>query len=791
MNLSRSKRLCLCATVLLTLTGATHAVEVVLVNDSAGVNPSTAAVFVGFSEGEVAAAVFDPAANNPPIGFPFTVKRVQIYWRNASSSPFIPTPPRTEGAIVIYQGTTVTLLNVNPGTLVRQCDSPCLQDSATGINEFDLENVDNECPPPIITSGPKIAVGIRFGSDPIECGSTADPLPRRSLSTCANFCNAGCPTLPSVVRDAGRKPLSNIVFAINACGTPEGWYSSDLLGVQGDWIIRAVVEAANLLPPVITSIFPTSAVNTGPISIAINGANFLPNNTAAVLSRTGQPSIGGTNLNVTNGGTLLEATFDITGAALGPWTLTVSTPNGSDVLTDGFTVGQAPAPTITDIQPATSPNNQVVHCTITGTDFVTGATSVSLTRVGSTINGTNVVVSNSTSLTADFNLVGVPTGFYSVNATTANGNGTAGDAFFVEALAAPQVFGADVSDSTNCPGNLVLSIFGQAFQPNAIALLSRAGQPDLQASTTVFVDNTNLTATFNPAGIATGNWNIKVRNPDLQTAESNPLDYVLSVTGCIPAITNVAPTSANNHQAAQAFTVTGSNFVTGCTVKLTQAGQPDITATGVSVINGGQTINCTINLYLVNTGLWSVTVSNPGGGQFTASNAFTVVPGPAPVVSLVTPGSPDNCDPWTATINGSNYLVGAAAKLVLAGQPDIVGTSVIRLSATQLQATFDLTGVATTPTSDKWDCIVTNPDGQSGTGVNRVNVVACSVSCLKGDLNNDTIRNGDDIQAFVRVLIQQTGTPVEMCAADLVAGGGINSADVDAFVNCLTTGTCP
>lgn len=66
-------------------------------------------------------------------------------------------------------------------------------------------------------------------------------------------------------------------------------------------------------------------------------------------------------------------------------------------------------------------------------------------------------------------------------------------------------------------------------------------------------------------------------------------------------------------------------------------------------------------------------------------------------------------------------------------------------------------------------------------------VVATVCNC-PGDLNGDGFRNGADIQNFARCF---TGASACICA-DVNGIGGVNSADVTAFVTDLLAGaTCP
>ena len=67
------------------------------------------------------------------------------------------------------------------------------------------------------------------------------------------------------------------------------------------------------------------------------------------------------------------------------------------------------------------------------------------------------------------------------------------------------------------------------------------------------------------------------------------------------------------------------------------------------------------------------------------------------------------------------------------------------------------------------------------------------VVCTAGDLNDDTVIDGRDIQRFTDILVGGGGTPVELCAGDVqpVPNGSIDLNDLPFFVNCLLLGGCP
>ena len=134
------------------------------------------------------------------------------------------------------------------------------------------------------------------------------------------------------------------------------------------------------------------------MAVTLTGTNFVVGATTV--------NVGGSGVTVTNvvvgSSTSLTANFVLDpAAATGARTVTVTTAGG----TSGaqiFTINlPAPgAPTLTSVAPNQGIQGTTVAVTLTGTNFVVGATTVAVSGGGVTV--TNVVVGSSTSLTANF-----------------------------------------------------------------------------------------------------------------------------------------------------------------------------------------------------------------------------------------------------------------------------------------------------------------------------------------------------------------------------------------------------
>jgi hypothetical protein len=124
------------------------------------------------------------------------------------------------------------------------------------------------------------------------------------------------------------------------------------------------------------------------------------------------------------------------------------------------------------------------------------------------------------------------------------------------------------------------------------------------AATNLTWTNEKVTATV-PAGATTG----PVVVSDWEGTSSNGLNFTVGALPSGPQVTSVTPASAAN-TAPASFTVTGSGFVAGCTVKLSLSGQSDIAVSNISFVNTTR-VDCTADITGASAGAWDVLLTNP------------------------------------------------------------------------------------------------------------------------------------------------------------------------------------
>jgi len=107
--------------------------------------------------------------------------------------------------------------------------------------------------------------------------------------------------------------------------------------------VRATTTVINAVAPTVTNITPSSAVNTGSVSITDLAGTGFENGATVRLTRTGETDVVATDVAVV-GSTKISCKIDLTGKTTGTWNVVVRNPVGLEgTLKDGFTVTAPPA----------------------------------------------------------------------------------------------------------------------------------------------------------------------------------------------------------------------------------------------------------------------------------------------------------------------------------------------------------------------------------------------------------------------------------------------------------------
>ena len=414
-------------------------------------------------------------------------------------------------------------------------------------------------------------------------------------------------------------------------------------------------------PPSIMSVSPESGSVAGGTAIIVTGTDFV---SGATVTVGGAAATGVTF----NSATSITATTP-SGAA-GQADVVITNPDNQTItLASAYTY--VLPPTAVSASPTSGPTGGGTSVTITGTDFVSGAT---VTFGGAAATG--ITFNSATSITAT-----TPSGAAGqadVVITNPDNQTIMLASAYTYVLPPTAASASPTSGPTG--GGTSVTITGTDFVSGATVTFGGAAATDV-----TFNSATSITATT-PSGAA-GQADVVITNPDNQTIMlASAYTYVLP-----PTVASVSPTSGPTG-GGTSVTITGTDFVSGATVTFGGAA-----ATGVT-FNSATSITATTPSGAA--GQADVVITNPDNQTIMLASAYTyVLP---PTVASVSPTSGPTGGGTSVTITGTDFVSGATVTFGGAA-----ATGVTFNSATSI--------TATTPSgaAGQADVVITNPDNQT------------------------------------------------------------------------------
>lgn len=378
------------------------------------------------------------------------------------------------------------------------------------------------------------------------------------------------------------------------------------------------------IAPTISSILPTAAALGATVTATITGTNFAAGATVQ-LSGTG---VTAANVIV---GSATSLTVDLTvaaNAALGARNVTV-TANGRTSNAATFTVNPQ-APTLVTVAPNTGAQGGAQTVTLTGTNFVAGA-SILVSGSGVTVSNINVV--NGTTITADFSVAaGATLGARTVSVTTSGG--TTGTQTFTIIPPPPTLGGLSLTTGAQT-GTQTITLTGTNFQTGA---------------TTVDVSPANVT----------------VSNVNVASSTSLTADFAVAPGAALGART-VSVTTAGGTSGTQNFTVivppTITTFAAAAThvtiVQPTTLALTTSNAATCSINNGVGTVGCSSSTVVTpgSTKTFTATATSAGASVNASSSVFVNEPGRWVYSSAA---NDDNVHVWT--MDGTGDLTAGTSR---------------------------------------------------------------------------------------------------------------------------------
>ncbi|MFL6212262.1 MAG: IPT/TIG domain-containing protein [Blastocatellia bacterium] len=376
--------------------------------------------------------------------------------------------------------------------------------------------------------------------------------------------------------------------------------------------------------PTITAVSPNSGSADGGTTVTISGTGFT---SGAVVTFDGAMAA---NVSVVNATTVSATTPPHSAGAV---EVVITNRDGqSGRLANGYRYVQPPAapPLIARVSPDNGQTAGGTSVTITGTNFVTGATVL----IGGA-SAANVVVNSSTTISAK--TPSHAAGAADVVVTNPDGqSATLAAGFTYQAPPAPAPTLSNVAPNNGpTAGGTTVMINGSGFAAGA------AVKFDGIAATNILVLDSATISAKTPSHVA-GPVRVVVINADGQSGTlDNAFTYVAPPPA--PTVVSVSPDTGLTI-GGTAMTISGTGFQAGALVKIGGA-----TAAATSVID---TTNIRVTMPAHAAGRADVVVTNPDGQEAALRRGFTyVAPNEPPAVNITSP------------LNGDTLTAGTQARV--------------------------------------------------------------------------------------------------------------------------------
>lgn len=453
---------------------------------------------------------------------------------------------------------------------------------------------------------------------------------------------------------------------------PIGPYTM-LISSHGSSIVRELTII--LPPPALVGISPNIGSQGSSGVFNITGRNFGPG-TSIALSGTG---VTVSDINVVAENLVTARITVASDAPLGARTLTASTSSG---VSAGLTYTVIPpSPTLASLSPSSGAQGTAVGVTLTGTNFVAGATSVAVSGGGVTVSDVKVV--SATSLTATLKL--------DANATLG------GRAVTVRTIAGPS---SAVTFTVLPPAPTLTNITPTVGIRTSFVPATLTGTNFISGATTVavtgdgvtvdsvrVVDGTTVTALF----VVSATASVSDRTVTVSTAGGTSNGVRYTVLAPAPRITGLTPNSGTTGTTTH-VTIAGDNFVAGLTA--VAVGLTGVRASSVDVVSPNVlTVDFTIAAG-ASAGNYSVVVSALGRSS---SPATFTVNAPALALTNISPASGALGTTVNVTLTGSGFAddgSGSGGSNIFVSGADVIISNVNVVNDNVITAKFAISGGA-------------------------------------------------------------------------------------------------
>jgi hypothetical protein len=346
-----------------------------------------------------------------------------------------------------------------------------------------------------------------------------------------------------------------------------------------------------------------------------------------------------------------------------------------------------------------------------------------------------------------------------------------------------------ITPDTGITGSSIPTIISGAGFVNGATVRLVQGSSVIPATNVLVVSESRINCIFNLNGALPGQWNVSVINPGSATG-TLVNGFTVLTPGPAPTVLGITPDSGNSGSTVSIRNLTGTNFITGASVKLSKTGNPDLFASDELVLDATN-LTCTFTLPAgTSPGLWDVTVINTDGQSGVLPTSF-MVNTPGPIVTNISPDSGITGNTITITsLAGSGFQNGATVILNSSSAPDIVASGVVVVNQNQISCTVNLAGASL----GARNVVVTNPDGRvavlpNGFLVKGAGVFVSGITPSSGVVGSTVVPvsiGGNGFVSGATVRLNKTGDP------DIIASGvNVGSSNLITCSISLPAGATP
>ena len=395
---------------------------------------------------------------------------------------------------------------------------------------------------------------------------------------------------------------------------PVGYYSITVRNTDGSEETQPGAFHVTGPMPIIGKPAPEKGYTGSSAVVVVSGSKFINGLQVTLTNQT--TTIPGIVSSVSS--SKFTGTFDLSGAPLGIYNLTVTNP-GDQVATktNCFTVlSPGTDPTFSGIIPKTGLNTADQAVTISGTNYRTGATvTITNNTTMKTVTGT---LTGQTTIRCTLPTKNLPIGLYNLTIRNTDGSNITSLNAFTVTNPVPTVTKVSPVSGYNT-GTATVTITGTKFV-SGLSLVLVNGSTTVPG-TVVTLSQTSITGSFPLTSVTAGIYNLTVTNPgDTNATKLNA--FIILDAGTAPVISTVNPASGFNN-ANLPVTITGSNFRTPL-VFIRQGSLEKLASATTGKKSTTTVLYVTLPLTGVPGGQYNITVRNSDGVNTTALGFFYV-----------------------------------------------------------------------------------------------------------------------------------------------------------------------